>query len=151
MCDRPTQALISESMHVKHGVIRAYEIGEARSAEVIKCRRTLILLEFSKIEKRITLLNCIAVCADEGIALMGAVGVAQDTSTTGDAKDKEMTVMRAVGVAQQATTTSAAQDDDIAAGEVKTHCKRRSEDFSVTPDSLNGSEPFTHKCHCCIA
>ena len=109
MCDRPTQAIISETVHVKHRVIRAYEIGEARSAEVIKCRRPLILFEFSEIEERIPLHNCIAALVDEGIALMAAVGVAQKTTTTG-----------------------AAQDDDVADGSVKTHCRRRSESFSVT-------------------
>ena len=113
MCDRPSQAIISETVHVKHGVIRAYEIGEARSAEMIKCRRPLILLEFSEIEERIPLHNCIAASVDEGIALMGAVGVAQETTTTG-----------------------AAQDDDVADGGGKTHCRRRSESFSVT-DACN--------------
>ena len=57
MYDRPSQAIISETMHVKHGVIRAYEIGEARSAEMIKCGRLLILLEVSEIDERIPFVN----------------------------------------------------------------------------------------------
>ena len=57
MYDRPSQAIISETMHVKHGVIRACEIGEARSAEMIKYGRLLILLEVSKNDERIPLVN----------------------------------------------------------------------------------------------
>ena len=77
--------------------------------EMIKCRWPLIWLEFSEIEKRIPLHNCIAALVDEGIALMAAVGVAQKT-----------------------TTTAAAQDDEVADGNVKTHCRHRSESFCVT-------------------